>query len=518
VKSAGSSSDYFLWSSPLIYRNSIYLGTASGCDSSLIQGQLLKVNASNLAAPITSFFSVVRGNNASDLGGTIWSTPSLDPSTGTIWTTTGNEQFAWQNPAVGDFPRSFLALNASNVSVRLGNYTATVPGNDHDFGAGPTFFKNQTGVSIVAAVNKVGYAYALTASNVSTNGWAPIWKQRVSNVTVGVAAAIAPAAYGGGLLFFAGANQNISGVGNCQGTIKAINTGNWTKPSGKSWTWQHCAPGPIDGGLTYANGLVIYAALTNGTQASELNVLYASNGTIAAGPFYFSHNQSIAGEPIVVDGRIFVGTGNFTALTYGSTGTPQGPGYVYAFGIPLAVASSSALRGVPSYLFGPNAVAGFGNVTGGMPIYNFTWSWGDGAYSFGPNPGHSYSSGGTFTAYLEVADAAGDLASKGWKVTNTPHYCGPSPPVSLIVCYTLSVVPCKLSSCSAPSLSTSLAAGINIGSSNIIWDWSFGDGSAHSSSAAPIHVYATDNTYTVIVIVTNTVEHWQGQRQFQVTV
>ena len=36
----------------------------------------------------------------------------------------------------------------------------------------------------------------------------------------------------------------------------------------------------------------------------------------------------------------------------------------------------------------------------------------------------------------------------------------------------------------------------------ITYDWDFGDGSAHSSSANPTHMYTTDGNYNVTLTVT----------------
>src|SRR6516165_3875734 len=77
---------HYNWSSPLIYNGYAYIGIASNCDTTLVQGQLLQVSLTTHQV-VNTYNFVPNGQ----VGGGVWTTPTLDTSTNpaTIFVTTG---------------------------------------------------------------------------------------------------------------------------------------------------------------------------------------------------------------------------------------------------------------------------------------------------------------------------------------------------------------------------------------------------------------------------------------------
>src|ERR1051326_8733182 len=99
---------YYNWSSPLLYQGYAYIGTASMGDCPLVQGQLLKVS-------LTTHEVVKKLNIVPDgqVGGGIWTSPSLDPATNTIYVSTGTANIITQKRA-----QALLAVDASTLEVK----------------------------------------------------------------------------------------------------------------------------------------------------------------------------------------------------------------------------------------------------------------------------------------------------------------------------------------------------------------------------------------------------------------
>ena len=335
------------WASPLLYRGSAYVGTAALCeynnadpnsmDWKYVQGQLLELNLSN--GTIVHVFNVTRGASLADVGGSIWSTPSVDPRTNIVWVTTGNENASGQTPSNAEYPRSVVALNASTLQV-LGSCQVGYVGADDDFGAGPTLFHGSHGARYVGAINKDGTFYAYNASDPtggSCNGGAApslrlVWSDTFC--TAGGSGPLAPAAFDGTDLFVAS-----SGCGNWSGHVDELD------PDTGHILWDHTLADPpaiATGGLAYSNGLLFVTANNDSTGSAagtgELQVLNASSGALLFERFF---NTSIAAGAVLAEGSVFLGLGNFT-----NTGT----GYVDALRVlpPVAVATVD-LSASPGY-------------------------------------------------------------------------------------------------------------------------------------------------------------------------
>ncbi len=76
----GTPPDHFIWSSPIVYKGSVYVGMASFGDCPTIQGQLFQM--SMVTGTIKHTFDVVPKGCQ---GGAVWGSPTIDDSTGELY-------------------------------------------------------------------------------------------------------------------------------------------------------------------------------------------------------------------------------------------------------------------------------------------------------------------------------------------------------------------------------------------------------------------------------------------------
>ncbi|HEY4024885.1 MAG TPA: PQQ-binding-like beta-propeller repeat protein, partial [Candidatus Dormibacteraeota bacterium] len=290
---------HYNWSSPLLYNGFAYIGTASLGDCPLVQGQLLEVSLATHAVVRT--YNVVPNG---EIGGGIWTSPTVDPATNTVYVTTGTQEFFLQ-PQV----QAMVALDAGTLDVRgwwtISPSRAVV---DSDWGNTPILFNDANGRRLVAAMNKDGYAYAFRGDNV---GAGPVWDRQIAfggMCPVCGDASVSSGAFDGRWLYFGGGNTTIGGAG-FPGAVRALDPG-----TGRP-VWEHGAPGPVVPALAYANGLVIDGA------GSTLEVLSAANGTRL---YSFQSGGPIYAAPSVSNGTIFVASTDGSVVALGP-GTPVSP-------------------------------------------------------------------------------------------------------------------------------------------------------------------------------------------------
>ncbi len=285
---------YYNWASPLIYNGFAYIGTSSVGDCPLVPGQLLQVDL-NSHQIVNTFNFVPQGQ----YGGGIWTSPSVDPSTNTIYVSTGTRNVASQS-----LSEAIVALDASTLSLKS---SWAIPASqetlDSDFGSSPILFNDANGNPLVAAINKNGYLYAFNRNNVAAGPvWTKVITQPGSCPQCGDGSA-SSGTFGNSTLFFAGGNSVINGQG-YRGSLNALD------PGTGSFRWQRGEPGQVIPGLVYSNGLII-----DGT-GSTLEVLDASTGTRL---YSYTTGGLLYAAPSVVNGQIFTGGVD---------------GNVYAFGLP----------------------------------------------------------------------------------------------------------------------------------------------------------------------------------------
>ena len=301
----GPNSEYFVWSSPAVFGNSVYIGVASfggGTDSGSscpeIQGQLLQLN--RVTGALQNTFDVVPNGCT---GGGVWSSPTVDAAAGTIYFGTGSK------PPPGGCTSEPLAaavveVNASDLSL-VGSWAVppAQQSDDSDFGATPTLFNGVIGGQsepLVGVINKNGIFYAFERGALPSG---PVWSTQIAigggDPTTGQGD-VASAAFDGTTLYVGGDATN-----SCSGSLNALN------PSTGAFIWQHCFTdgGYVLGGVTSASGGVVAVG-----EGNNIAVLSAATG---ASLFTYAGTGTFWGPPSIADGTLYEGdmAGNLYALT-----------------------------------------------------------------------------------------------------------------------------------------------------------------------------------------------------------
>ncbi len=290
---------WYNWASPLIYNGYAYIGTSSVGDCPLIPGQLLQVNLSTHQIVHTATF-VPQGQ----VGGGVWTTPSLDPSTNTIFVTTGT-----RNQPSQTLSEAVIALNASTLAIKSSwALPASAETVDSDFGNSPILFTDVHGNALVAAINKNGNAYAFNRNNLAAG---PVWTTPIA--IAGTCpqcgdGSVSSGAFGNGTLFLAGGNMVINGRG-YKGSVNALD------PATGKYRWQHGAPGAVIPGLAYANGLIFDGA------GATLEVLDASSGIRL---YSYTTGGYLYAAPSVSNGQVYTGGTDDNVYAFGLA-TPTTP-------------------------------------------------------------------------------------------------------------------------------------------------------------------------------------------------
>lgn len=233
----GFAPNSFIYSSPILYNGNLYIGVSGNADCSHVQGQIVSVNASN--GQIQATFDIVPSGC---MGASVWSSPTLDQSTGMLYVSSGESSHCTQKETMA---MALIKLKASDLSLAA---SWQVPSkqriNDGDFGSSPTLFSATIGAThyqMVGLENKNGYFYAFDRTNISAG---PLWKDQLAT-TPGPSSA--SAAWDGTYLYVA---AGTSVGGSCPGTLSALD------PSSGSIVWQDCLNYDARGGVTAVPGLI----------------------------------------------------------------------------------------------------------------------------------------------------------------------------------------------------------------------------------------------------------------------
>jgi polyvinyl alcohol dehydrogenase (cytochrome) len=150
-----------VYGSPAVWKHNLYIGTSGpNGDNSTARGTVVSLKGATGAVRWRAY-TVPPGDD----GGAVWSTPAIDPATGTLYVGTGN---AYHAPAANTTD-AVLALDAATGQV-LAHYQATPGdvfgadnplGTDADFGASPNLFESSSGQKLVGMGAKDGNYYAL---------------------------------------------------------------------------------------------------------------------------------------------------------------------------------------------------------------------------------------------------------------------------------------------------------------------------------------------------------------------
>lgn len=262
----------FLWSSPLLYDGSIYEGVAALTDCPTIPGELVQMSATTGA--VQHIFDVVPKGCT---GGGVWGSPTVDPTSSTIYFATGNQSKCSISEPLAP---ALVAVRASDLSL-LGSWKVPTSQHtlDNDFGSTPTLFPisiNEVQHFYVGVGNKNGLYYAFDDANISAG---PVWTDQIAiggpdpGKGDGV---ISPSSWNGTHLFVAGGNTTINGT-QCKGSLQSVD------PTTGAFLWQDCfTSGPIIGAVSGVPGVIVVGAS---------NVMFVVNAKTGATLFSFQVNS-----------------------------------------------------------------------------------------------------------------------------------------------------------------------------------------------------------------------------------
>jgi outer membrane protein assembly factor BamB len=296
----GRPPSHFLWSSPLLYRGSVYEGVASLGDCPLVRGGMVRMNAAT-GAVTSRFYTVPPGCT----GAGVWGSPTLDAVTGDIYFATGNAGPCKKRETLG------VAVIRTSASLHLlGSWhvpSAMLPNGDSDFGSTPTMFRASIGGVVhlmIGIQNKNGIYYAFRRYAISSG---PLWQDRVAgNCAKCGTGGISPSAYNGHLLFIGSQKTRIGRV-ICAGSIRAV------RPSTGKVVWADCLQsGPVLGAVTAVPGLAFVDA------GNTIYAVGTNRGTIVWSYKDTSRGSRFWGAPTVSGGRVYVGNQDGRLYAFGT--------------------------------------------------------------------------------------------------------------------------------------------------------------------------------------------------------
>jgi len=283
---------HYNWSSPLIWHGAAYICIAGFCDNPSVQGGLLKVDLASHKV-VARFEAVPKGTR----GGGIWTSPTVDPASSTLFVVTGETTVEDQPLA-----QSMVALDAGTLKVR-GSWrvpkSEAVAAGDSDWSTTPTLF-NAGGRDLVAAGNKNGVLYAFLRSDIAAG---PVWRRQLAKPgQCGVCAegTFSSTAFDGTHLFAAGGATSIGGK-DFKGGARSID------PATGAVNWEVGFDDPVLPAVTYDNGFVVIG------DGPSLDILDAASGATL---FTTPTGSGTYGAPSISGGRIVLGLldGNLWAL------------------------------------------------------------------------------------------------------------------------------------------------------------------------------------------------------------
>jgi polyvinyl alcohol dehydrogenase (cytochrome) len=268
----GASPAHFMWSSPVVYNGSVYVGVASFGDCPLVQGQLFQLAATSGA--IQHVFNVVPNGC---VGGGVWSSPTIDISDGSLFFATGNGGSCAVNEP---YAVAVLKVRASDLAyLDSWQIPAAEQTTDSDFGAAVTLLAGTVApgaaaVKLAGISNKNGTYYLFDRTRLNAGPVKRLLVAQPGDCPQCGKGGISPSAYDGQKLYVAAGNTAINGVA-CQGSLRAFDPNNLAGP-----LWQHCmSSGPVLGPVTAAPGIAVV-----GQGSYIIMVATATGATVFRGP------------------------------------------------------------------------------------------------------------------------------------------------------------------------------------------------------------------------------------------
>lgn len=288
---------HYNWSSPLIVGNFGYIGIASNCDAPLVQGQVLKVDLTS--HQVVGTLNLVPNGQ---VGGGVWTSPTYDPATQTVFVSTGTLNLYTQTMS-----QAVVAFDANAMTVKSSwQLPFEVAVSDSDFGTTPTLTVGSNGRKLVSVANKNGVLYTLDRNNLAAG---PIWQAQIAvggDCPTCGDGSISSGAFANGVLYYAGGSNEHNGQG-YRGSVTAFD------PLTGHVIWYHGTNEAIFGSIAYSNGLIVES------QGTVLEVLDAATGNSL---FDYKLTAPVYAAPAISHGQIYFG------------GTDS---FVRAFGMPATI-------------------------------------------------------------------------------------------------------------------------------------------------------------------------------------
>jgi outer membrane protein assembly factor BamB len=228
------------------------------------------------------------------VGGTIWTTPTVESSRGRLFATTGNGDDPFAESIVSVDAASLLPLDSWKLA-------ASERVSDSDWGTSPVLLTDSAGRRLVAAANKNGVVYAWLRDALHDG---PVWRRRVAvggdcpNCGAGT---VSTGVFDGKRLLYAGGAARLRGR-LYRGSVRAID------PASGRLLWSRGLHGSVLGALARRGGMVVVAA------ESDLYVLRARDGKILHENRFA--NDRLWAAPLIDGRRVVVGTLNGQIRAY----------------------------------------------------------------------------------------------------------------------------------------------------------------------------------------------------------
>jgi PKD repeat protein len=455
-------------------------------------------NSTQGCAPLSVGFSNTSSTNATTFN---WQFPGGTPASSTM----ANPTIAYTTPGtysailtvsnsagsdtqtqtnlivVDDVPTVGFTANTNDFSANFSNTTANAATYLWDFGDGNT----STAASPVHTYAIDGtYTVVLTA----TNNCGTATTLRTVVITTSPVAGFSANANTGCTPFTVQYNNGASG--------------NTTE-----WAWEF--PGGTPATSNQPNPVVIYQ--TPGTYPATLTASNGVGNSVKTQPdFIVAQTVPITDFDLTVNGALVTmanttqnGTSYLWDFGDGSTSTLESPNHTYTndgvFNITLTSTNNCGSQPLAqNVLIATLPTAGFtaSNTTGCAPhtvvfmqtaspnATSFAWEFpgGQPAFSNEPNPTVVYPDAGIYSVSLQVSNSTGsDLAVQN----------------DLVL---ISTVPTAAFSQVTDGLRAEFT---NTSSNALSYVWDFGDGSTNSTDTNPVHDYANDGIYTVVLTTNN---------------